>query len=161
MVLDQQHGDAARAHLKAAIDLGMGSAWVLSIDASYARHTYDFDVIAARGETFVSGREVDTAPRLLGSVELLFDPAARIDVALQWLRTGDYYLDAENNFRYPGHSIGNLRAGIELSENLDLVLRLNNVTDRAIADRADYAFGNFRYFPGRGREFFAEISYSP
>ncbi|NIV17321.1 MAG: TonB-dependent receptor [Woeseiaceae bacterium] len=147
--------------IEAAIDLGMGSAWVLSIDASYARHTYDFDAVAARGETFVSGREVDTAPRLLGSVELLFDPGARIDLALQWTRLGSYYLDAENRFRYPGHSIANLRAGIELTENFDLVLRLNNMTDRAIADRADYAFGNFRYFPGRGRELFAEISYSP
>ena len=38
-------------------------------------------------------------------------------------------------------------------------MRLNNLTDRSIADRADFAFGNYRYFPGRGREFFAEIQY--
>ena len=38
-------------------------------------------------------------------------------------------------------------------------MRLNNIADRDIADRADYAFGNYRYFPGRGREFFAEIQY--
>ena len=41
------------------------------------------------------------------------------------------------------------------------MLRLNNVTDRALADRADHAFGDYRYFPGRGREFFAELRYSP
>ncbi len=40
-------------------------------------------------------------------------------------------------------------------------MRLNNVTDRDIADRADYAFGNYRYFPGRGRELFAELRYTP
>ena len=42
-----------------------------------------------------------------------------------------------------------------------MILRLNNVTDRDIADRADYAFGDYRYFPGRGRELFAEVRYSP
>jgi len=37
--------------------------------------------------------------------------------------------------------------------------RVNNLTDRAYADRADYAFGNYRYFPGRGRTLFVEARY--
>ena len=45
--------------------------------------TYDFDVVAARGETFVSGRDVDTAPRWQGSAELRFDPSDRFSAALQ------------------------------------------------------------------------------
>ena len=69
--------------------------------------------------------------------------------------------DAENSFRYPGHSIANLRAGIGLSPAVEAVLRLNNLTDRDIADRADYAFGDYRYFPGRGRELFVEFRYTP
>jgi len=74
---------------------------------------------------------------------------------------GKYYVDAENRFDYPGHTIGNLRASFRATQSLELILRLNNVTDRYIADRADYAFGDFRYFPGRGREMFAEIRYAP
>ena len=35
--------------------------------------------------------------------------------------------------------------------------RLNNVSDERYADRADYAFGDYRYFPGRGRELFVEL----
>jgi outer membrane receptor protein involved in Fe transport len=147
--------------IEAAVDLRLGQSWVIALDASYARHTYDFDVVASRGETFVSGRDVDTAPRLLGSLEILFDPDGRLDLGLQWTTIGDYYLDAENRYRYPGHSIGNFRAGLALFENIKFVLRLNNVTNRDIADRADYAFGNYRYFPGRGREMFAEIRYTP
>ena len=154
---------AASSHrgVEVAIDWQFAEAWSLALNATYARHTYDFDVVASRGETFVSGRDVDTAPRWLGSLELRFAPTPRIDAALQLTSIGKYYLDAENNFDYPGHTIGNLRAGISLSRTLDLVLRLNNVTDRDIADRADYAFGNYRYFPGRGRELFAEIRYTP
>ncbi|MDJ0812949.1 MAG: TonB-dependent receptor [Woeseiaceae bacterium] len=144
-----------------AIDWPFAERWSLALDATYARHTYDFDVVASRGETFVAGRDVDTAPRWLGSLELRFEPTPRIDTALQLASIGKYYLDAENNFDYPGHTIANLRAGVALGQNIDVILRLNNVTDRDIADRADYAFGNYRYFPGRGRELFAEIRYTP
>jgi outer membrane receptor protein involved in Fe transport len=147
--------------VEAGLELGLGPAWLLNVDATYARHRYDFDVVAARGETFVSGRDVDTAPRVLGSVELLYRPGSRFDASVQWATIGEYYLDAENRFRYPGHTIANLRTGIALGDHLDLTLRINNLTDRAIADRADYAFGDYRYFPGRGREFFAEIRYTP
>ncbi len=135
--------------------------WILAVDASYARHTYDFNTVALRGETFAAGRDVDTAPRWLGSAELKYLPNDTVNIGLQWTAIGQYYLDAENQFRYPGHSVTNLRAGVRLSSALHLVLRLNNVTDRDIADRADYAFGNYRYFPGRGRELFAEIRYTP
>jgi hypothetical protein len=40
-----------------------------------------------------------------------------------------------------------------------VTLRLNNVLDRDYADRADYAFGNYRYFPGRDRALFAEVAW--
>jgi len=48
-----------------------------------------------------------------------------------------------------------------LAVSLELIVRLNNLTNRDYADRADYAFGSYRYFPGRGRELFAEIRYTP
>lgn len=144
-----------------SLDWQLAADWSLSLDGSYARHRYDFDVVASRGETFVSGRDVDTSPRWLGSLELQFVPSDRFNAALQLTSIGKYYLDAENRFDYPGHTIANLRAGFRVSPRVGVILRLNNVTDRDIADRADYAFGNYRYFPGRGRELFAEIRYTP
>ena len=133
----------------------------LDLDVSYARHRYDFDTVASRGETFVSGRDVDTAPRWLGSAELEFTPSETWALAAQFTGMGAYYLDAENRFRYPGHTIANLRARISPAERVDVVLRLNNVSDRSYADRADFAFGDYRYFPGRGRELFVEVRYAP
>jgi outer membrane receptor protein involved in Fe transport len=154
---------AASLHrgVEVALDWQFADAWSVALNATYARHTYDFDVVASRGETFVSGRDVDTAPRWLGSLELKFAPTPRVDTALQLASIGKYYLDAENRFDYPGHTIANLRAGFEVTDSFGVVLRLNNVTDRDYADRADYAFGNYRYFPGRGRELFAELRYTP
>lgn len=147
--------------IEIAADWQLSTDWSLAIDGSYARHTYDFDVVAARGETFVSGADVDTAPRWLGSIELQFEPNEIVNIGLQWSAISKYYVDAENEFQYPGHAIVNLRARLQVTSQLDLMLRLNNIADRDIADRADYAFGNFRYFPGRGRELFAELRYTP
>ena len=114
----------------------------------------------ACGESFEAGRDIDTAPRWLGSAELFFDPLDSLGFALQVTGIGEYYLDAENRFTYPGHVIGNLRAHIRPSDAFDLVFRLNNVTDEDYADRADFAFGNYRYLPGRGRELFVELRYT-
>ncbi len=147
--------------LEFAIDWRLLEALRLEIDGSVARHSYDFDTVAARGETFVSGNDVDSAPRWLGSAELLFEPGKNAAFALQWVSMGDYYLDAENRFRYPGHQLMNLRTRIELSQRLSVTARFNNVLDEDIADRADYAFGQYRYFPGRGRELFIELRYLP
>jgi len=147
--------------LEGSVEISLNSSWLLNLAASYARHSYDFDAVASRGETFVSGHDVDTAPRWLGNVELLFKPNERINAGLQWTTIGEYYLDAENRFRYPGHAISYLRVGAHLTASFELVVRLNNLTNRDYADRADYAFGSYRYFPGRGRELFAEIRYTP
>lgn len=140
-------------------DWELHERWQFSLDGTYARHQYDFDAVAARGETFVSGRDVDTAPRWLGSAELSFVASDRFDAGLQWVAIGRYYLDAENQHSYPGHELLNLRAWVGLSDRLQLTARVNNATNRRIADRADFAFGDYRYFPGRGREFFLTLSY--
>jgi iron complex outermembrane receptor protein len=34
-----------------------------------------------------------------------------------------------------------------------------NLEDRRYADRADFAFGSYRFFPGRGRTAFVELSW--
>jgi hypothetical protein len=38
-------------------------------------------------------------------------------------------------------------------------LRLTNLFDVAYADRADFAFGSERYFPGRDRAIFIELGW--
>lgn len=154
-------GRSRHQGVELTINWQLAEALRLEVDSSFARHTYDFDTVAARGETFISGNDVDTAPRWLGSAELLFDPGNSASFALQWTTIGDYYLDAENRFQYPGHSLMNLRAHIDLSQRLSVTARFNNILDEAVADRADYAFGQYRYFPGRGRELFIELRYLP
>jgi outer membrane receptor protein involved in Fe transport len=142
-------------------DWQISDAWDWSANASYARHTYDFTLVTGRGENFFAGRDVDTAPRILASMELRFTPSERVRFGVQWTTIGKYFLDAENRFQYPGHALVHFRTGVELLPGLDLNLRLNNITDEAVADRADFGAGDYRYLPGRGREIFVEFRYSP
>ncbi len=154
-------GKSRHRGIELQVDWQLHELLRLEVDASFARHVYDFDAIAARGETFVAGNDVDTAPRWLGSAELIFEARDGMRFGLQWTTVGEYFLDAENRFAYPGHDVLNLRARFDVSPRLSVAARLNNLLDTAYADRADYAFGQYRYFPGRGRELFVELRYSP
>ena len=146
--------------IELSYDGQLAERWRLAIAATYAKHIYDFDRVAARGETFVAGRDIDTAPRWLASAELFFAATDAINLSLQWTTIGAYYLDAENLREYPGHDLFNLRAAFEPAPGFLLSFRLNNIADADIADRADFAFGQYRYLPGRGRELFVEFAYS-
>ena len=73
---------------------------------------------------------------------------------------GRYFLDAANTATYPGHDVVNLRLGWSPREDLRTSLRVDNLFDTAYADRADYAFGNYRYFPGRGRALFLSVDFA-
>lgn len=153
--------DARTRHYGAELSANgqLSTSLSLRLNASYAVHEYDFNRVASRGETFVSGNDVDTAPRWQGSSTLEWQLNTDSHIALQWVYLGEYYADAENQFSYPGHRVWNLRGQFAVSDHLTLTLRLKNLANTAYADRADYAFGEFRYFPGHGREAFVELSW--
>jgi iron complex outermembrane receptor protein len=134
--------------------------WMLHLNGAYGRHTWDFDE-SGRGEAFVSGNDIDSAPRWLGSAEVRYQPPERYSVGVQAVTLGEYYLDGQNRYTYPGHTLLNLRASFEATPTVDLFFRLYNVVDQAYADRSDHAMGDYRYLPGRGRELFMEIRYTP
>jgi hypothetical protein len=96
----------------------------------------------------VDGNDVDTAPRQLHRAAVRWDAAARLALEAEWLVVGEYWLDAANAHRYPGHELLNLRGRWQAAPQWSVTLRLNNALDRDYADRADFAFGNYRYFPG-------------
>lgn len=126
---------------------------------TFARHRYEFTRAVEGGERIVDGNDVDTAPRNLHRAAVAWRPAAAWAFEAEWLTVGEYWLDAANSHRYPGHELLNLRGRWQPAREWTLALRLNNALDRDYADRADYAFGSYRYFPGRGRALFAEIAW--
>jgi outer membrane receptor protein involved in Fe transport len=133
---------------------------LLSGAGTVARHRYEFSRSADAGEQIQSGNDVDTAPHNLHSLRLGWLPSSALRAEVEWVRVGPYFLDAVNLHRYEGHDLFNLRCGWQIADRWRLDARVNNLLDVAYADRADFAFGNYRYFPGRERTLFFEIGYS-
>jgi outer membrane receptor protein involved in Fe transport len=121
--------------------------WQLTTSGTWAKHTYDYTRLY--GDIDINGNDVDTAPRRQGSVQLHYQQD-RHSLELEWVYLGEYFLDPQNNHEYPGHNLVNIRADRTLGL-WNLSAQLTNLTDRRIADRADYAFGSYRYFVGEGR----------
>ena len=133
-----------------------GASWRFEANLSYARHRYDFDA-AGPGQAYVSGNDIDTAPRLLGSLGVSYGMSEALELGFAWQTVGSYFLDPENLFRYSGHTLATARAAYRINHRVGLALRINNVFDRRYADRADHAGGDYRYLPGRGRAIFVDV----
>ena len=125
-----------------------------------AWHRYDFSSAIDGRETIVKGRDIDTAPRNVHHLTLAVDPRPNSTVEFELSYVGKYFVDAANAHDYPGHTLVNVRGRYELSPKWQATLRVTNLFDRLYADRADFAFGDYRYFPGRDRNVFLEIGYS-
>jgi outer membrane receptor protein involved in Fe transport len=139
-------------------DLNLESGLYAGLAATYARHEYNFNRDVARGEMIRKGNDVDTAPRTMGSLHAGYDNSLGL-LELEWVHMGSYQLNAANTAKYDGHDILNLRGVWRIADRWAAAIRLNNVADDDYADRADFAFGSYRYLPARGRELFLEISY--
>jgi len=139
--------------------LRLNPIFTMSIAGTYARHEYAFSRAIEGGETIIDGNEIDTAPQHVGTlgIDARFK---QFSANMELFYVGRYFLDAANTATYPGHEVVNLRIGWSPREDLRTSLRIDNLFDTAYADRADYAFGNYRYFPGRGRALFLSVDFA-
>jgi outer membrane receptor protein involved in Fe transport len=143
---------------EARVDLG--SRVALTAAGTYARHEYEFSRAIEGGETIIEGNDVDTAPRQVHNLRLDARLTGELLAALDVAHVGSYYLDAANTASYPGHTVANLRVSWLPRADLRASLRVDNLLDEAYADRADFAFGNYRYFPARGRALFLSVDFA-
>ena len=127
----------------------------LTAQYSYAIHTYRFNNDAS---DITSGDDIDSAPRNLANAILGWDLNINNRVEFEWNHVGKYYLDTSNEHEYDGHNLFDFRFSSNIKDDITLNFQIENIANTAYADRADYAYGNYRFFPGRPR--FAELSLS-
>ena len=125
--------------------------------SSWARHQYDFDRAIGGGEMIASGNDVDTAPRLMASAHWRKTWRGGWVSELEVIHVGEYWMNAANTHAYGGHTLLNLRLDWQVSTRTLVFARITNLLDRDYAHRADYAFGNQRYFPGAPRQFYLGV----
>ncbi len=151
-------GRTRHVGLEWSVDYSLRPDLNLSARGSLARHQYRFDRDLG-GETIRAGNTVVSAPRQLYSADLSWRPTERWLAAVALERTGAYFLDADNTRRYPGHLLWHAYLSHQHASGWSVALRLRNLANRRYAERADFAFGNFRYFPGAGRSAFVQVGY--
>jgi outer membrane receptor protein involved in Fe transport len=131
----------------------------ISVAATYARHRYAFDRLAEGLEVIEDGNEIDTAPRWLANVRWAMQFSERLNHELELNVVGQHYVNADNSARYDGHYVLNWRGQWQVSEALQIYARVINLLDERYADRADFAFGNYRYFPAMPRQLYLGLRY--
>ena len=149
-------GETSHRGIEWQLSYAISRDWQLAISGSWAVHRYSNSSLL--NGTAVNGNDMDTAPRHQGNARLLYQPSAGTTAELEWVYLGSYYLDAGNNHRYPGHNLLSL-SWQRSFQQWEMRLRLTNLGNSKIADRADYAFGSYRYFAGEGRSSTFQIKY--
>ena len=131
----------------------------VTLATSYGKHEYTFDRAADGRETIVDGNDIDTAPRWLGNVRWTTQFNDAVSQEFELVVVGQHYVNAANTADYDGHHVLNWRAQWQVSEQLELSARIINLLDERYADRADFAFGSYRYFPAMPRQLYLGMRY--
>jgi outer membrane receptor protein involved in Fe transport len=124
----------------------------ISTNLSFAKHKYSNDLNLS--QTNIKGNEIDTAPEFMGSVQLSWAINSSLQTELSFQRLGNYYVDPENTAEYAGHSLLDLNLKYAYSDHLVISANIFNILNEDYAERADYGFGNYRYFVGQPRRIF-------
>jgi iron complex outermembrane receptor protein len=123
-----------------------------AVSGTWAEHEYAFDrPVANASEIIVDGARLDTAPEWLWNARLVWQPIDAMELEGEWVHVGDYFANAANTASYDGHDILNLRAAFAFTDHVEIFGAIRNLTDARYAERADFAFGSYRYFPGEPR----------
>ncbi len=146
-----------------SLDYRLSEELYFRLDGTWANHTYDSDINLLGSDGNINGNTIDTAPELFGSARAGWNFPSMTDAGgtleLEWVYMDSYYLDPGNEHEYSGHSLFNLRATTMVSQHWRGTLRITNLLDKDYAERADFGFGEYRYFVGQPRGAYLEISY--
>ena len=132
-----------------------------STNITYGDHKYDFETDTSMREKIRIGNQIDTAPKLMANLLWNLNLNKNSSLVFEVEHMSSYYTDAANLHKYEGHTLYHARYNQKLSESLKTYLRIDNISDKAYAERADFnAFGGDRYFPGLPREIYIGLEYT-
>ena len=147
--LNVTDGSTRHQGIEAAFDWTVADQWALRGTTAWSDQTYTFDrPVGSSSNSITDGDQIDTAPEWLADLSLVWTPNDKFEAALSAEYVGEYFTDPANTNDYPGHTVTHLRGTYDLSDTLSAYVIVRNLFDTAYADRADFAFGNERYFPG-------------
>jgi len=140
------------------VELGAGvpfaERWRADAALSFTDQTY-IDFVTSNGD--FSGKHIEAAPRVLANARLSWLPRDRARVQLEWVRIGEYWLDAANTAKYGGYDLLNLRANWPLASKLSLYGSIYNLANVRYADSAQISSNTPVFSPGLPRTLYAGL----
>ncbi len=127
-------------------DLPAGFFWNASVAWSDQTYAFNRNVVSAAEDIF-DGGQIDTAPEWLADAGFGWADGP-FSLALSTEFVGEYFTNAANTASYDGHLLAHLRGAYDINDTLEAFVIVRNLTDERYADRADFGFGQDRYFPG-------------
>lgn len=130
-------GKTLHRGIEVGLGLPLAQVWQVDASLSYAKHTYETWTIS--GTADYSGKEMETAPRMIANTRLSYSPGYMNGgrIQLEWFKLGSYWLDAANTGKYGGHNLVNLRANYPFGEGMELFGSISNLFDKHYAETAD------------------------
>lgn len=148
-------GETRHRGIELALKYQFTPRWSWQFSGSLASHRYANKLTLANSD--IKGNDIDTAPALMLNSRLHWQPSQETDVELEWIKMGSYYLDPQNSAEYSGHDLVHLRAS-RFVNNWKISASLLNIMDTDYAERADFGFGQYRYFVGHPRSLYLTLS---
>ncbi len=142
------NGKTSHKGIEASLSGALSEKLSFDLSASYAKHQYEF---SHTPNGIRAGTDIDSAPRKLAHLGIHYDIGADWKIRGRWHYVGRYATDEANRYFYEGHNLLDIGVGWSSSDDVSVDLRVYNVLARRYAHRADFAFGNARYFPGEPR----------
>lgn len=152
----QNVSGASTTHRGIEVELNwqIDEVWYAALAGSIARHRYASPTALIGSSGNIKGNMIDTAPEHFGSARIGIDLAPqgmplKSELELVWL--DEYFVDPNNENSYSGHELLNLRTDWSASDAVSVSLVITNLLDEDYAERADFGFGQYRYFVGEPR----------
>ncbi|MEM7328480.1 MAG: TonB-dependent receptor [Pseudomonadota bacterium] len=147
--LNVTDGSTRHQGIELAASWQLSDAFILAGNVSWSDQVYTFDRVVGNGsEVIRDGNQIDTAPEWLANASFTWLVNDEFDLQISSNYVGEYFTNPANTQDYSGHFVTSLRASYDVSEALETFVIIRNLTDETYADRADFAFGNQRFFPG-------------
>lgn len=147
-------GQTRHRGIEAGLGWQMATAWRLDAAWSYAKHSYEEWLIGGSSPADYSGKEMETAPRLIANMRLTWQPTQASRLQLEWVKLGSYWMNQANTAKYDGHDLFNLRGNWNLNKQMSLYGSVQNLADERYAETASVSSGTNVYAPGLPRSFY-------
>ncbi len=142
---------------------GVELSWLYQMNAqlatriaySYSKHEYVNDEV-------YGDNEQANAPNDISNFKLIYTPSyvQGLSAELEVAYVGEYWLDDDNTRTYDGYTVGNLKAIYQITDQLKVNAKVNNLTDEVYAEDASFSYGKEKYTPAAPRQLYAGIEYS-